>query len=49
MTAIYFHPQDRRLPPVVYGPFKDAGHVVTPLLLGQSLAACSRPNHGRRN
>jgi hypothetical protein len=33
-TAIYFHPEDRRLPPVVYGPFKDAGQVVTPCYWG---------------
>ena len=34
MTAVYFHPEDRRLPPVVYGPFKDAGMVVTPCYWG---------------
>jgi hypothetical protein len=33
-TAIYFHPQDRRLPPVVFGPFMDAGRVVTPCYWG---------------
>jgi hypothetical protein len=44
MTAIYFHAQDRRLPPVVYRPFTDAGRIVTrcywgshwPLARGQS-------------
>jgi hypothetical protein len=34
MTAIYFHAQDRRLPPVVYAPFIDAGQVVTPCYWG---------------
>jgi len=34
MTAIYFHPEDRRLPPVVFGPFKDAGSIVTPCYWG---------------
>ena len=34
MTAIYFHPQDHRLPPVVYAPFVDVGRVVTPCYWG---------------
>lgn len=34
MTAIYFHPEDRLLPPVVYGAFQDAGRVVTPCYWG---------------
>ena len=34
MTAIYFHAEDRRLPPVVFGPFKDGGCVVTPCYWG---------------
>lgn len=33
-TAIYFHPEDRRLPPVIYAAFKDAGLVVTPCYWG---------------
>jgi hypothetical protein len=34
MTAIYSHAEDRRLPPVVFGPFKDAGQIVTPCYWG---------------
>ncbi len=34
MTAIYFHPEDRLLPPVVFGAFQDAGRVVTPCYWG---------------
>lgn len=34
LTAIYFHPQDHRLPPVVYAPFMDAGRIVTPCYWG---------------
>jgi hypothetical protein len=34
LTAIYFHPEDRRLPPVVYEAFKDAGRLVTPCYWG---------------
>jgi hypothetical protein len=34
MTAVYFHPEERRLPPVVFGPFSDAGCVVTPCYWG---------------
>jgi hypothetical protein len=34
MTAIYFHPQEHRLPPVVYAPFVDVGRVVTPCYWG---------------
>jgi hypothetical protein len=33
-TAIYFHAQDRRLPPIVFGPFMDRGRVVTPCYWG---------------
>jgi hypothetical protein len=34
MTAVYFHPHDHHLPPVVYGPFVDAGQIVTPCYWG---------------
>jgi hypothetical protein len=34
MTAIYFHPEERRLPPGVFGPFEDAGQTVTPCYWG---------------
>lgn len=33
-TAIYFHAQDRSLPPVVYGPFTEAGQIATPCYWG---------------
>jgi hypothetical protein len=33
-TAIYFHPTDRMLPPVVFGGFSDQGEVVTPCYWG---------------
>ena len=33
-AAVYFHPEDRKLPPLVYGPFMDAGRVVTPCYWG---------------
>ena len=33
-AAVYFHPEDRKLPPVVYGPFMDAGRLVTPCYWG---------------
>ncbi len=33
-AAIYFHPEDRQLPPVVFGGFQDKGHVVTPCYWG---------------
>lgn len=34
MTAVYFHPGDHRLPPVVFGPFTDGRSVVTPCYWG---------------
>ena len=34
MSAIYFHPEDRQLPPVVFTGFSDAGRVVTPCYWG---------------
>jgi hypothetical protein len=33
-TAIYFNAEDRKLPPAVFGPFKDSGVVVTPCYWG---------------
>lgn len=33
-TAIYYHPTDRQLPPVVFGGFVDQGQVVTPSYWG---------------
>lgn len=33
-TAIYFHPTDLKLPPVVFGGFSDKGQVVTPCYWG---------------
>ena len=33
-TAIYFHPQERKLPPVVFAGFIDQGQVVTPTYWG---------------
>lgn len=33
-TAVYFCPGDLKLPPVVFQPFLDAGHVVTPCYWG---------------
>jgi hypothetical protein len=33
-TAVYFNSEDRKLPPAVFGPFKDSGSVVTPCYWG---------------
>ena len=33
-AAIYFHPGDLNLPPVVFGPFSDKGQIVTPCYWG---------------
>ena len=46
-TAIYFHPQDRRLPPVVFGPFTDAGRVVTPCYWGSHWPLARGQSTGR--
>jgi len=34
MNAFYFNAEDRRLPPLVFGGFKDAGSIVTPCYWG---------------
>jgi hypothetical protein len=34
MSAVYFHAQERRLPPIVYRPFIDDGQIVTPCYWG---------------
>jgi hypothetical protein len=34
LSAIYFNPNETRLPPVVFAPFSDAGQIVTPCYWG---------------
>ena len=34
MAAIYYNPNEHRLPPVVFPPFFDAGQMVTPCYWG---------------
>ncbi len=34
LSAIYFNPGENRLPPVIFGPFQDAGRLVTPCYWG---------------